>query len=219
VTRNIILEMGWDALLLADPACAPFAANRGESLGSVARARHHDAYDVFFDLLVASRGQAQIVNVGYGGSFEDDAPLRQLIARPDAIPETDTVPIPRPDGRLHLNLPLFYGTMARVLGHFSRDLGLVSLPEAVHRMTELPAKRLRLRDRGVLREGAFADITVFDPATVGDRGTHLDPQPAGGIVHVFVNGHPVVRDGIYDPQQRAGRMLRRSVRVEPRRAR
>jgi N-acyl-D-aspartate/D-glutamate deacylase len=209
VTRNVILEFGWDALLVADPASPQFEADRGKSLGAIARARGKDPYDVYFDLILASGGRAQIVNVGYGGNFEDDTPLRRLMARPDAIVETDTVPTRKPDGNLYLNLPLFYGTMARFLGHFSRDLGLTTLEQAVHRITELPARRLRLRDRGVLRVGAFADITVFDPATVGDRGTHLDPQPAAGIVHVFVNGQPVVRDGVYDPERLPGRVLRR----------
>jgi N-acyl-D-aspartate/D-glutamate deacylase len=203
--------MGWDALLLADPASQEFTPHRGESLGSVARSRGRDPYDLYFDVLLASGGHAQIVNVGYGGDFQDESPLHRLVARADAIPETDTVPVPKPDGRLHLNLPLFYGTMARFLGHFSRDLGLMPLEEAIHRMTELPARRLRLHDRGVLRTGAYADVTVFDPATIGDRGTYLDPQPAGGIRYVFVNGQPVVEDGAYHPDRRTGSVVRRAV--------
>jgi len=211
VTRNIILDMGWEALLLAEPASEAFLPFRGESIGGVARSQGRDPYDVYFDLLVTSGGRAQIVNVGYGGDFQDEGPLHRLIARPDAIPETDTVPVLRPNGRVHLNLPLFYGTMARVLGRFSRDLGLLRMEDAIHRITALPAGRLRLRDRGVLQEGAYADITVFDPTTIGDRGSYLDPEPAGGIVHVFVNGQPVVQNGRYHPDRLAGRVLRRKV--------
>jgi N-acyl-D-amino-acid deacylase len=92
VGRNIVLDMGWDALLLADPASVQFEAYRGESIGAVARTQGRDPYDVYFDLIVASGGRAQIVNVGYGGNFEDDSPLRRLIVRSDAIPETDTIP-------------------------------------------------------------------------------------------------------------------------------
>jgi len=211
VTRNIILDMGWDALLLAEPGSREFEPHRGESVGGIARAQARDPYEVYFDLLLDSRGRSQIVNVGYGGDFEDERPLHHLVARSDAIPETDTVPVRKPNGRLYQNIPLFFGTMARFIGHFSRDLGLVSLEHAVHRMTQLPAARLRLRDRGVLREGAFADITVFDPATIGDRGSFLAPQPAGGILHVFVNGEPVVQDGRYHPDRLAGRVLRAGV--------
>jgi N-acyl-D-aspartate/D-glutamate deacylase len=207
VTRNVLLEMGWDALVLADPA-AGFESERGRVLGEIARARDADPFDVYFDLLAASRGAARIVNVGYGGDFEDDAPLRRLVVRPDAIPETDTVPVPGPHGSPTLPLPMFWGTMPRFVGRFSRELELVPLEAAVQRITQLPARRVGLEDRGVLREGAFADLVVFDPETIGDRGTFLDPEPAGGIRHVFVNGQPVVRDGDYDPEPAPGRAVR-----------
>ena len=207
MTRNVLLEMGFDALVLADPA-AGFESERGRALGKIARARRADPFDVYFDLLAASRGAARIVNVGYGGDFEDDAPLRRLVVRPDALPETDTVPVPGPDGRPTLPLPMFWGTMPRFVGRFSRELELLTLEAAVQRITSVPAGRVGLEDRGVLREGAFADLVVFDPETIGDRGTFLDPEPAGGIRHVFVNGQPVVRDGDYDPEPAPGRALR-----------
>jgi N-acyl-D-amino-acid deacylase len=107
-----------------------------------------------------------------------------------------------------LPLPLFHGTMARFLGHFSRDLGLVPLEQAVRRISALPAERLRLPGRGLLREGAFADLVVFNPATVADRGSYFDPEPPVGIEHVFVNGEHVVSEGAYDAARRAGRALR-----------
>ncbi|HWE62647.1 MAG TPA: amidohydrolase family protein [Chloroflexota bacterium] len=209
VTRNIVLEMGWDALVLADPAAEAFAADRGATLAELARRRERDPYDMLFELLRASRGRAQLVNVGYGGTFHDETPLRRLIQRPDAIPETDTIPVRGSDGALQLNLPLFYGTMARFLGHFCRDQGLLDLPAAIHRITALPAQRLRLQDRGVLRAGAYADLTIFNPAQIQDSGTFLQPLPARGIVHVFVNGRPTVRDTVYDPARLAGRVVRR----------
>ncbi len=211
VTRNVIMEMGWDALVLADPASADFRADRGQSLGAIARARGRSPFEVYFDLLVASNAEAQIVNIGYGGNFEDESALRTLMSQVDAVPETDTVPVRKPNGSVHLPLPMFHGTMARFLGYFCRDLGLMPLETAVHRITALPARRLRLPDRGVLQEGAYADITVFDPRSIGDRGDHLDPLPPAGIEHVFVNGKPVVRDGVYDPERLTGRLVRRQV--------
>jgi N-acyl-D-aspartate/D-glutamate deacylase len=207
VTRNVLLEMGWDALVLADPA-AGFESERGRALGEIARARGADPFDLYFDLLAASGGGARVVNVGYGGDFEDDAPLRRLVLRPDALPETDTVPVPGPGGRVTLPLPMFWGTMPRFVGRFSREHELVPLERAVQRITQLPARRVGLEGRGELHEGAFADLVVFDPDTIGDRGTFLDPEPAGGIRHVFVNGQPVVRDGDYDPEPAPGRALR-----------
>jgi dihydroorotase/N-acyl-D-amino-acid deacylase len=210
VTRNIPMEMGWENLILAEAGAKEFDDDCNETLAAVARTRGTDPYSVLFDLLLASGGGARIVNVGYGGDFEDETPLRRLAARPDAIPETDTVPVPVPGRGLQLPLPLFHGTMARFLGHFARDLGLFSVEQAVHRMTALPARRVRLERRGVLQEGAHADVVVFDPTVVGDRGTYLAPEPPAGIEHVFVNGRPVVFEGGYDPERLPGQVLRRT---------
>jgi N-acyl-D-amino-acid deacylase len=96
-----------------------------------------------------------------------------------------------------------------VLGHYSREIGLFALEEAVRKMTGLSAARFGLSGRGVLAEGAYADITVFDPATVIDRATFAEPTlPAAGIAQVFVNGTPVWRDG-KPTGERPGRALRR----------
>ena len=122
---------------------------------------------------------------------EDD--VRTVMGHPstmigsDGIPATGANPHPR-----------LYGTFPRVLGRYARDEGILPLAEAVHRMTGMPAHQFRLADRGVIREGAIADLVLFDPATVADRGTYDDPrQYPAGIPHVFVNGTAVVRDGVH----------------------
>ena len=107
--------------------------------------------------------------------------------------------------------PRTYGTFARILGHYSRELGLFPFEEAVRRMTSLPADTFRLADRGRLTEGAYADLVVLDPVTVGDRATWEDPhQLSVGVDHVVVNGQIVVRDGSVTTA-RPGRRLRRGV--------
>jgi N-acyl-D-amino-acid deacylase len=92
--------------------------------------------------------------------------------------------------------PRSYGTFPRVLGEYAREQRLLSLPQAVHKMTALPAQRLGLRDRGVIRPGARADLVLFDPRTVMDQATYDDPHryPVG-IDHVLVNGRFVIKDG------------------------
>ena len=109
--------------------------------------------------------------------------------------------------------PRSYGTHARLLGAFVRDLGLLSLPAAVHKTTGASAAALGLVDRGLVREGSWADITVFDPARIIDRATYDDPhQYAVGVSTVLVNGEVVV-DGGDHTGALPGRVLRRAPRT------
>ena len=92
--------------------------------------------------------------------------------------------------------PRAYGNFARVLGKYARDEKVISLPEAVRRLSALPATNLELDHRGLLKEGMFADVVVFDPATIADRAMFDKPhQYAVGMKHVFVNGVQVIKDG------------------------
>lgn len=120
----------------------------------------------------------------------DETDVRNIIAHPRTMIGSDGLP-----HDIHPH-PRLWGTFARVLGHYARDVGLFSLEEAVHRMTGLPAREFGIDRRGVLAEGNFADLVIFDPATIIDTATFEEPrQPAAGIEHVFVNGISVWRDG------------------------
>ena len=133
---------------------------------------------------------------------EDD--VRQVMRHPSTMIGSDG--IPSIEGRPH---PRLYGTFARVLGHYARELGLFSIEEAVYRMTGFAARKFGLADRGLLREGAFADLVVFDPATILDAGSYEEPHhPPKGIHHVFVNGTHSVRDAAHTGA-RAGLPVRR----------
>jgi len=106
--------------------------------------------------------------------------------------------------------PRLWGTFPRVLGHYSRELGLFSLETAVHKMTGLSAQRFRLADRGEIRIGAYADIVVFDAATVKDVATFAQPKAVSqGIERVFVGGAPAYRTG-HGAIGRNGSFLRRA---------
>jgi N-acyl-D-amino-acid deacylase len=92
--------------------------------------------------------------------------------------------------------PRAYGNFARLLGKYVRDEKLIPLEEAIRRLTALPAANLRIAGRGTLAPGFFADVVVFDPATITDHATYEQPhQYATGVVHVFVNGVQVLKDG------------------------
>ena len=122
---------------------------------------------------------------------EDD--VRTVMGHPSTMIGSDGIPAKGANPH-----PRLYGTFPRVLGRYARDEEILPLAEAVHRMTGMPAHQFRLADRGVIREGAIADLVLFDPATVADRGTYDDPrQYPAGIPHVFVNGTAVVRDGVH----------------------
>jgi N-acyl-D-amino-acid deacylase len=118
------------------------------------------------------------------------------------------------DGVIH---PRMYGSTGRLLGPCVRDWKWMTLEEAVYKLSGFAAKRFGLKDRGEIREGAFADLVVFDPATITDPATFADPhQPTVGVSHVLVNGRSIVRDGVPVPdaelaEQWPGRSLRRGV--------
>jgi N-acyl-D-amino-acid deacylase len=141
---------------------------------------------------------------------EDD--VRRVLAYPPTMIGSDGLPHDR-----HPH-PRLWGTFPRVLGHYSRDVGLFPLETAVHKMTGLSARRFGLEGRGELREGFHADITVFDPATVGDVATFDVPvQHARGIEHVIVNGTVTYGRGAMTGT-RAGRFLSAARRAQRDRA-
>lgn len=133
----------------------------------------------------------------------DEADVREVLTFPHTMIGSDGLPSDR------MPHPRLWGTFPRVLGHYAREVGLFTLEEAVQRMTGLPGERFGLAERGVIREGAFADLTVLDPETIIDRATFEQPvRQAEGIEAVFVNGIRVWHRG-RATGERPGRTLRR----------
>jgi N-acyl-D-amino-acid deacylase len=134
----------------------------------------------------------------------DESDVRTVMRHPSTMIGSDGVPAA--GAKPH---PRLYGTFPRVLGRYARTEGLLSLEEAIYRMTGFPATKFRLRERGFVRAGFYADLVVFDPATILDTGTYDDPrQYPVGMHQVFVNGVQVMRDGCHTGT-RPGRGLRR----------
>ena len=166
----------------------------GKSLGAIAKAWN------LTQLETARR--LQPAGAIYHSISEED--LRRIMAHPSTMIGSDGLPCdPRPHPRL-------WGTFPRVLGHFCRDEMLFSLPEAIRKMTGMPAQRFGLADRGLIREGYCADLVLFDPKTIIDTATFSDPaQTAVGIERVWVNGVLTYnREGLTG--RRAGQFLRRA---------
>jgi N-acyl-D-aspartate/D-glutamate deacylase len=137
---------------------------------------------------------------------EDD--VQTVMQHPSTMIGSDG--IPTLEGKPH---PRLYGSFARVLGHYSRDLGLFKLETAIHKMTGLSARKFGLTDRGELHQGTFADLVVFDQNSIVDKGTFADPNHyPEGIHHLFVNGVQVINEGEHTGA-RSGRSLRRSLAI------
>jgi dihydroorotase/N-acyl-D-amino-acid deacylase len=176
----------------------------GRRITDIARAEHKDPYDVLFDILVADHAKT-----GAAYFTMSEADVRAAVATPWVGVGMDFGAV-APDGPLQMRVvhPRAYGTFPRILGRYVREEQVLTLEAAVHKMTGVAAERMGLRDRGVLREGAFADITVFDPATVADRATFQNPhEPSVGIRYVLVNGRFTLDDG-HLTGERPGRALR-----------
>jgi N-acyl-D-amino-acid deacylase len=166
---------------------------QGRTLADVAAARGTDPLDTAMDLIAADRSR---VGVAFFAMSEEN--LRKALARPWVGISSDGASM-APEGAFLRSPthPRAYGSFARVLSHYARDEKVLTLADAIYRMSGLPAATLGLRrDRGVLREGAFADVVVFDPATVADKATFASPhQLSEGVSEVLVNGTIAVRGG------------------------
>jgi N-acyl-D-amino-acid deacylase len=202
--ENVAFDPGWPGIRISNaPSHRDWA---GRSLADLADELDRDAADLAFDALIDDRLDVSIVlDCMRGDDVETIMAVPWIAVCTDAEGRRPGHPI-LDAGRPH---PRTYGSTARVLGSFVRDRGAVALETAVAKLTSVPADRLGLHDRGVLREGAFADLVVFDPDTIADVATYLEPaRYPVGIDHVVVNGHVAVLDG-RETGERPGRLLRR----------
>jgi N-acyl-D-amino-acid deacylase len=184
-----------------DPALEKY---EGRSLSEIARAEGKDPVDMLMDIVIADKGNTSKISFTMS---EDD--IRAAIRHPLVSMCTDSG-ASATDGIFSKkrNHPRGWGTTARILGRYVRQEKLIPLEEAVRKMTSLPATRMKLHDRGLVKAGYFADVVAFDPETVIDRSTYAHPWAySAGIPYVAVNGELVV-DGGAITAARPGRVLR-----------
>ena len=200
--RAKIAQLGsWDSVQITSTRSSGNAWIRGRRLGEAARERGEDPFELTLRLLLEEGGSVGMI--GFGMSEENTA---RILSHPLGMICSDgSVYAPSASGSPH---PRSYGTFPRVLGHYVREKKVMSLETAIHKMTGLPAKKIRLADRGVIRPGAYADLVAFDPDTVRDEATFTDPrQYPTGISTVVVNGVVTVREGAMTGKL-AGRPIR-----------
>jgi len=190
--ENFFYGAGPDQMILVEFRNPALRQYTGKTLAEVARLRGKSPEETAMDLVVEDRSRIGTV---YFLMSEDN--VRRQIRLPWMSFDSDAASLAPEEPFLQSNPhPRAYGNFARLLGRYVRDERLITLQEAVRRLTSLPASNLRIADRGALRPGFFADLAVFDPATIADRATFDRPhQYAVGMRHVFVNGSQVLADG------------------------
>ena len=192
------VPVDWDTVVVSgvrQPALSPYV---GRSIAAIAAEGGRAAFDVYAGILLDDElGTTCLLQVG------DEDNVQTIMRHPAHLVGSDAILI---GDRPH---PRAWGTFPRYLGHYARDLGVLTLPECVAKMTSRPARRLGLADRGRVAVGCAADLVAFDADRVADRATYADPkQPAAGIPYVMVNGTLVI-----DDDRHTGALPGRSVRA------
>src|SRR6185503_16063580 len=164
----------------------------GKTLTDVAAMRGKDEVETLLDLVLEDRSGIQVVSFTMS-----EANIKKELRQPWVSLGSDAGSVTVPaDPTRSLTHPRAYGNFARLLGKYVREEKVITLQEAVRRMSGLPATNLGLDRRGFIRKGYFADIVIFDPKTIADKATYENPhQYSVGVKHVFVNGVQVLKDG------------------------
>jgi N-acyl-D-amino-acid deacylase len=195
---------GGDGVMLSSVLDPQLRKYEGMTLTAIGKQMGKDPRDAVMDLVIADRGNSYVV---ISIMREDDvvAALKHPLVSIDTDSGAKAEDGPMSESKAH---PRAFGTFARILGKYVRDEKVLRLEEAIRKMTSQPATRVHLQDRGILRPGMAADITVFDPAKIRDVSTFEDPMHYSvGVRHVLVNGRAVVADGKIT-SERPGRSLK-----------
>jgi N-acyl-D-amino-acid deacylase len=190
--ENLLLAAGGDGTLLVGFKNEALRIYTGKTLGQVAKLRGTSIQDTAMDLVAEDGSRVQVV---YFLMSEDN--VKRQIQLPWVSFGSDASSMAAEGVFLHTSThPRAYGNFARLLGKYVRDEHVIPLEEAIRKLTSLPADTLRVKDRGRLDVGQFADIVAFDPKTIADRATYEQPhQYASGMRHVWINGVQVLKDG------------------------
>jgi N-acyl-D-amino-acid deacylase len=191
--ENMYLQAGSpDRILLVGFKNEKLKPLTGKTLAEIARLRGQSPEETAMDLILED--ESEIATVYFSQSEEN---VRKAIRLPWVSFCSDSPSVAAEGVFLRSSVhPRAYGSFARLLGKYVREEKLIPLEEAIRKLAALPAENLKLDRRGMLREGYFADVVVFDPARIQDHATYEKPhQYATGVRHVFVNGVPVLKDG------------------------
>jgi len=203
--ENIVNNVGWDRIYIASVRTDKWRDIQGKSLKQIAEEYgYSDTFQLLFDLLLDEEGEVSMTIESMG-----EADIRRIMKDKYTMIGTDGWGLSSTGVFGYIKPhPRSYGTYPRILGKYVREERLLTLQEAVWKMSGFPAEAFGLRDRGSIKVGSWADIVVFDSSTIRDKATYLDPhQFPVGIRYVFVNGRLVV-DGSTQLDVFPGKVLR-----------
>lgn len=184
--ENWVFNCGWENIIVSSIGARELMKFEGKSIKEIAEIKQASPDDIALDLLAEANGNVTMV-VHWG--LEED--IVTFMKSPYHMVGSDSIFGGKPHPRL-------YGTQPRILGRYVRDLQILTLEEAIHHMTGSPAQLLRLKDRGLLKEGYYADIVIFNPETVCDKATFTNTlEEPVGIEYVLVNGNVCIEEGTY----------------------
>jgi N-acyl-D-amino-acid deacylase len=203
---NLSLAFGWENIVVLSLGTQRTSPLIGKNLAEIAGEWQVEPFEAAVRLLEHESGNVFCAFFGLSGDLEHQDIIRDMVAHPLGLVILDAI-----SQRKGIPMPSVYATFPHLLGRFVRQEQALSLEQAVHKLTGLPASILGLRDRGLLKEGAYADVTIFDAGNVQGAASYLQarPEPPRGIEYVMVNGQVILERGHFHAQKRTGAVLRR----------
>ena len=205
--ESFVKNIGWDCVYISSLETEKWSVYIGKSLAEITRELgSEDAFEILCEILIDEEAKGSMT---VESMSEED--IKRIMTGKYTMVGTDGAAIPLTGplsyGKPH---PRYFGTFPRILGKYVREEKVMSLETAIRKMTSFPAQRLGLFDRGIIRENNWADIVIFNPETIIDKATFLDPHHHSiGIEYVLVNGQIVLEKGTHK-QIKAGKILRKN---------
>ena len=200
-----ISALGWKPIRVLSVSSDTNQWTKGESFPEIAKAWKTTEFSALCRLMLEENGEVAFTFGIPAGPWIEKM-FNQILTHPLMSIGADSI---LPAHRQGTPPPSAYGCFPRIIGHYSREIGLFPLEEAVRKMTSLPARCYKLEGRGILKENAYADLVIFDPSTIDEAFTSDGrPDYAKGVRHVFINGQQMVEDGRFYGHLMPGRVLR-----------
>ena len=203
--HNLVRATGWKNIWLIWVPGEKNAHYVGKSMIEIGKLQNKEPFDAAVDILIDENGAAMALYFGVSGDLDGDEGLKKFLVHPNGAINTDA--IVTGSGVPH---PAAFGAFPRVLGQYVREQRLLPLEEAIRKMTSLTAQRFGIHNRGLIKEGMQADITIFDEEEVYDNATYTESNRGpSGIEYVLINGRPALEKGVMNKDLKAGKVLRR----------